>query len=190
MMKILDALFVIGLGYLLYERYLTDPIFDLVAIGAFVYVAIRQWKDINILSLCLIGIVFKLIVTALGTGAGCMNGFAYWPLTLLVCILCAREIVNRPVTFSNLGRLKKRTDWAITNADDAILLVMALMIIFNSFVLVEHIIRHTIYPVQFLYDNYEKVQAAFTVISTAILLFVVNTEPGKGLSKFRDQPDL
>ena len=187
MIKLIDAAFVLGLGYMLFVHYLTDPIFDLLSIASLFYVAARQWQNANALSLCIVGILFKFIVMAIGSGAACMNGYYYWPLTILVSFLFILIVIHRPILFSNIGPLKNRKGWAETNADDGIVLILILMTAFYSLVLLEHIIRQTIYPVQFLYDMYEYVQASFTVASIAIVLFMINTDYGNKASKLRTQ---
>ena len=184
-MKLIDGLFIVILGYVLYQFYLTDPIFDLIAMASLLYVAVRQYKDVNVLSLCIVGLIFKLVVMAIASGASAMSGFVYWPLTILVYLCFIAVVVHRPVLFSNFGPLKRRTGWAITNADDAIILVLVAMAIFNGLMFIEHVVRHTIYSIRFFYDSYEYVQIFFAMASTAILLFVVNTDKGKEKSRIR-----
>jgi hypothetical protein len=187
MMKVLDGLFTVGLCYGLYRYYLTAPIFDAIVMVSLIYVAARQWKDANTVSLCLIGILFKALIMAIATGVNCMSGWVYWPLTTVIYFACILIVVQRPVIFSNFGPLKNRTGWAITNSDDAINFILALMIVFNILIFIEHVIRHTFYSVQFLYDGYEYVQAGLATLTVAILLFLVNTEKGKEDSIVRKQ---
>jgi hypothetical protein len=143
-------------------------VFDVLAL---VYVMGRKWKDVNIATLALIGLLFKPINMAIMLAAAGISGFVYYPLMALLNVLVLMTVWMRPVIFSKFLPFKNRTGWTITNADDGLSLVIVLMIIFDILLLVEQAIRRFGLNITWLYDSYEFIQLGFMLASIAILWF-------------------
>jgi hypothetical protein len=92
----------------------------------------------------------------------------------------------RPVIFSNFGPLKKHKEgWKITKADDAMAIVLTLMVVFDVFLLIEQLLRYVWPTVTFFYDLYEIAQATFAVVMIAVFYFMVGSSRANENSNLR-----
>lgn len=190
--KAFDILIFATLGYLAFQSYTgynagLSPINPLlIDIVALAYVMVRKYKDVNIASLVLIGLLFKPVNMAVMSGAAGMSGFAYYPLVALLNGFVLVAVWMRPVIFSHFGPFKNRKGWAITNADDGLTIVLVLMIVFNVLMVVEQTIRRLGLNITWFYNSYEYVQLGFMLASIAILWFMT-TDKANAQSHFRKQ---
>ncbi len=160
--------------------------FDAVMISAALYVMFRNRKDINIVSLIMVLLLLKPVNMAIMFSSSCSHGLAYYPLMILLNTYTMVMIWMRPVIFSNFGPLKKHKEgWKITKADDAMTIVLTLMVIFDVLLLIEQLLRYIWPTVMFFYDLYEIAQATFAVVMIAVFYFMAGSSRAREKSKIR-----
>ncbi len=197
MIKIIDFVVFAILGYIAYHYYQAFAIsqnifhalvFDVVSIAAAFYAMFRNRHDINIVSLITAVLLFKPINMAIMFSAACSHGLAYYSLMAMLNAYTMVVIWMRPVIFSNFGPLKKHKDgWKIIKADDAMTLILTLMIVFDLLLLVEQMLRFIWPEVTVFYDLYKILQSLFMVATITVFYFMATSDTAKQKSKYREK---
>lgn len=177
-LKAVDLVLFAALTYWAYLYYVADPhIFDVVNLVALVYVMVRR-PDVNTLSLAFIILAGRVLDSALLYNVDQWGGFVAYPVLILFNIAGILLIWFRPVIASKYGpgAMHDHDDFAVTEQDNVLGLLLTVQAIFQGLMLIEHATR-LINPWMFehsriLYDQYEVVQFVFAVIGVGILYFM------------------
>lgn len=187
MIKLLDISVFSGLIYLALSYYAINAhVFDLVNITALIYVLVKR-SDVNTRTLVTLGIMYKVIDSAVLYQYEDMNPFLFYTALISLNLLFAYLVIHRPVHFSKYGPFKGK-QFTITNQDDVILLFLVVQIIWMVLLLLETATRRInqwFYEnSRILYDLYPEIQIGFAVISLMVVWFMT-TDRARAQSKLR-----
>jgi uncharacterized membrane protein len=186
-MKIFDYFSFVLIIIASVKWYMTPYYFDILMLASLMYCAFRRRENVNIISLCLLLIIFKVVNAGIMSGAQCMRPIVYFSLMAFMNLVVLGLIWTRPITLSQIGPFKHRTGWTITKADDMIGLVFILMIIFDILLVIEQLLRYLGFDARWFYDMYEVIQLSFAVISISVLLGIVTNDKTADKSKVRSK---
>jgi hypothetical protein len=142
--------------------------FDAVNIAAYLYVMLRC-PDSNTVSLAAILLVGRSIDMVLFQNIMTMSGWIAYPVLMLFNAIGIILIWFRPIWAS---KIKDSDHYAVTNQDQAMVLLFACQALFILVMLLEHAARRMGFEVLFFYELFENIQFTFTVIGIAILYFM------------------
>ncbi len=188
LLKALDLAVFSVLGYFAIQYYVTAPnVFDVINIGALVYVMVRR-PDINTVTLTLLILVGRLIDSVLLYDMEQVGGYIAYPVLFLFNVVAIVLIWFRPLLVSKygFGRVRNHKELAVTHQDIVIGFLFTLQAIFQLLAFIEHLSRHTndlglgsfldanwwYENSRIIYNHYEEIQFLFAVLGLLILYFM------------------
>lgn len=184
-MKIFDYFSFVLIIIASVKWYMIPHYFDVLVLASLMYCAFRRREDVNIISLCFILVIFKVVNAGIMSGAQSMRPIVYFSLMAFMNVVVLGLIWTRPSTLSQIGPFKRRSGWTITNADDMIGLVFILMIVFDILLIIEQALRYLGFDARWFYDMYEIIQLSFAIISISVLMGIVTNDKTADKSKVR-----
>jgi hypothetical protein len=125
--------------------------------------------DVNTVSLAGILVIGRCIDVVLLQNIMVMSGWIAYPVLILFNVIGVILIWFRPVWAS---KIKASDNYAITNQDQAMVLLFACQALFMLVMLIEHAARRMGFDVMFFYGLFENIQFVFTMFGIAILYFM------------------